>query len=277
MRKLHAFILMSVVFLWASGASAQQGQWGGFIYLTPKTGSGIPAGKKDATLQNLEKAAAEFANDFTPEKGKTDTIQYYKQHEYTQDGKPAAGKVPAILVRVESLSRNKVDDYIRTLSGALGDHFDVERRLGVTRELNYTNAETLDRLKAGAPKRGDGKGQPNAVVLPISKTNAWWALTLDKRENYFNQRPEIFGKSHLGHNAVGFMYIDRIFRKLYHSRFIDDRQDFVTYFEFSDSDSETYKKLLDGLRDKAVNPEWEYVQEKPLFWGKRTASLKEIL
>ncbi|MBI4389438.1 MAG: chlorite dismutase family protein [Nitrospinae bacterium] len=268
---------MSVVFLWASGASAQQGQWGGFIYLTPKTESGIPAGSKDAILQNLEKAAAGFANDFAPEKGKTDTIQYYKEHEYTQDGKPAAGKAPAILIRAESLDRSKVDDYFKTLSGALGDYFDVERRVGVTRELNYTSAETLDRLKAGAPKRGDGKSQPNAAVLPISKTSAWWALPLDKRENYFNQRPEIFGKNHLGHNAVGFMYITKIFRKLYHSRFIDGQQDFVTYFEFSDEDSETYKKLLDGLRDKTTNPEWGYVQEKPLFWGKRAASLKEIL
>jgi len=276
MRNLHTFILISIVFLWANVASAQQGQWGGFIYLTPKVCSGIPVGKKDAILRNLKKAADAFANDFTPKKGKTDTIQYYREHEYTQDGKPVAYKVPVILIRVESLNRSRVDDYIRTLSGALEDYFYVERRIGVTRELNYTNAETLKRLKVAAPKRGDGKNQPNAVVLPISKTNAWWALPLDKREDYFNRHPEIFGKKQIGHNAIGFMYIGKIFRKLYHSRFIDGQQDFITYFEFSNNDSKAYKKLLDGLRDRTANPEWEYVQEEPLFWGERIASLKEI-
>jgi len=277
MRKLHGFILISAVFLWTSVAFAQQGQWGGFIYLTPKTCSGIPADKQDAILQNMKKAANGFANDFVPEEGKTNTIQYYKEHEYTQDGKPVAYKAPAILIRVESLNRSKVDDYIRTLSGILEDYFYVEHRIGVTQELKYTNTETLKRLKAAAPKRDDGKSQPNAVVLPLSKTNAWWALPLDKRENYFNQRPKILGKKQLGHNAIGFMYISKIFRKLYHSRFIDGQQDFVTYFEFSNNNSEVYKKLLGGLRDKTTNPEWKYVQEKPLFWGKRTASLKGIL
>jgi chlorite dismutase len=277
MRKLHGFILISAVFFWTSVAFAQQGQWGGFIYLTPKTCSGIPADKQDAVLQNLKKAADGFANDFVPEEGKTNTIQYYKEHEYTQDGKPVAYKAPAILIRVESLNRSKVDDYIRILSGILEDYFYVEHRIGVTQELKYTNTETLKRLKAAAPKRDDGKSQPNAVVLPLSKTNAWWALPLDKRENYFNRRPKIFGKKQLGHNAIGFMHISKIFRKLYHSRFIDSQQDFVTYFEFSNNNSEAYKKLLNGLRDETINPEWKYVQEKPLFWGKRAASLKGIL
>jgi len=277
MRKPHVFILISVIFLWASVASAQQGQWGGFIYLTPKVCSGIPADKKDAILQNMKKAADGFANDFTPEKGKTDTIQYYREYEYTQDGNPVAYKAPTILIRVESLNRSRVDDYIRALSGALEDYFYMEHRIGVTQELNYTNTATLERLKAAAPKRDDGKNQPNAVVLPLSKTNAWWTLPLDKRENYFNQRPESFGKKQLGHNVIGFMYIGKIFRKLYHSRFIDSQQDFVTYFEFSNDNSEAYKKLLNGLRDKTTNPEWKYVQEKPLFWGKRAASLKGLL
>lgn len=276
-KKFGVATIVLAVFLWTENAFAQIGQWGGFIYLTPKSAAGIPSDKKEDILRHLEKDPADFVNDFKPEKGKTETLQFYKGVEYSLNGAPVPGKAPTLLVRVESMKRAKVDDYCKAASHALGDYFDAECKFAVTRELNYTDAQTLEQLKANAPARGDGISQPNAVVLPISKTAAWWSMPLDKRKSYFDQKPDLFGKDHLGHNAIGFVYIKDIFRKLYHSRFIDDRQDFITYFEFSDSHVDTYKKLLNGLRSKQSNPEWELVQEKPLFWGRRVASLKEIL
>ena len=170
-----------------------------------------------------------------------------------------------------------LDKYVESLGQVAGDHFRLEVRFAVTRQLNYTDAETLQRLKDNAPKRGNGEEQPNAVVFPLSKTPAWWTLTAEKRQNYFFAHPELFGNDHLGHNGVGFKYIQRIFRKLYHSRFIDSQQDFMTYFEYADADADTFDSLLSGLRDTTRNQEWKYVEEKPIVYGKRAATPKEML
>jgi chlorite dismutase len=268
MRKLSAFVAIGVFFLWTGPVFAQQGQWGGFIYLTPK--SALSPEKKETIVKALQEQASGFSNDFTPEKGKLETIQFYKG-----EGKSANG--PTGLIRVESMTRAKMDGFHKAASAALKEYFDLEYRVGVTAELNYTDAATLDQLKANAPTRGNGTDQPHAVVLPVAKTAAWWALPLDKRKQYFDKHPETLGKNHAGHNEIGFIYIKSVFRKLYHSRFVDDQQDFMTYFEFSDKDVDAYKSLLAGLRDKEKNPEWEYVQERPIFWGERKSSIADIL
>lgn len=277
MRKLTIFIMLCIVSLWTGPVFAQQGQWGGFIYLIPKEGVTLSPDRKDAIAKSLQQEAGDFHADFNPEKGKMETIQFLKTVEYSQDGKPLSSRVPSGLILVESMKRAKIDNYHKAVSAALKDYFDVEYRVSVTRELKYTDTGTLDQLKASAPKRGSGKDQPNGVVLPLTKTAAWWTLPLDKRKQYFDSHPDTFGKTHLGHNGVGFMYIKSIFRKLYHSRFADDQQDFMTYFEFPDSDVGTFNALLDGLRDKQKNPEWGFVQEGPLFQGKREMSLAAIL
>lgn len=273
MTKISVLAMLCAVFLWTTPAFSQQGQWGGFIYLVPKNGVTLSADKKESIAKALHHEAGDFSNDFSPEKGKVETIQFYKSSE-------APGEKPnsaAGLIRVESMKKTKVDGYHKAVVHAVKDFFDVEYRIAVTAELDYTDAATLDQLKARAPTRGNGKDQPNAVVLPIAKTPAWWALPLDKRKQYMDKHPETFGKDHVGHNEIGFVYIKNIFRKLYHSRFIDDQQDFMTYFEFSDNDMDNYNNLLKNLRDKQINPEWEYVQERPIFYGKRKASIEEIL
>ena len=277
MRRLCVLTTLCAIFLWNGSAFAQQGQWGGFIYLIPKDGIALSAEKRESVAKTLEKEISCFSNDYTPEKGQLETVLFCKGVEYSLDGKPLSSRVPTGLIRVESLTRAKIDKFHKSLYLALNDYFDIEYRISVTRELMYTDAATLGRLKTNAPTRGNGKDQPNAVILPLTKTTAWWAMPLDKRKQYFDKSPETLGKAQMGHNEVGFMYIKSIFRKLYHSRFIDDGQDFMTHFEFSDSDIDAFKALMNGLRDKETNPEWGFVQEKPMFWGKRVISLAEIL
>lgn len=272
MKKIGFSAVLLAVCLWTNTAFSSQGQWGGFIYLIPKAGMQIPADKKAGILHALKKDAAGFSNEFTPEKGAMETIHYLKGNGYTLNGKPVTSAVPSALIRVESLDRAKVEAFHKSVANALKDYFDVEYRTAVTGQLNYTDAKTLARLKEGAPKRGNGTEQPNAIVFPIAKKAEWWALPTDKRMELFHK-----GADYQGHNEVGFVYITKIFRKLYHSRFVDSQQDFMTYFEFSNDDIPAYEVLLNGLRDEKGNPEWKYVVEKPLFIGKRAKSIDEIL
>lgn len=51
----------------------------------------------------------------------------------------------------------------------------------------------------------------------------------------------------------------------------------MTYFEYADADADKFDALLSGLRDKTLNPEWGYVEEKPIVYGKRTATPAEML
>lgn len=278
LRNFKAIFLFTVLFnLTALDSFAAQGQWGVFIYLFPKSGALIDDSAGLAPLADkISQVSSGFSNDFTPQKGKTDTVQFIRVINYSLNGNPVLDK-PAGLIRAESTDRKVLDQYVETLSQAVKDRLRLEIRFAVTRQLNYTDAATLKRLKDNAPKRATGMEQPNAVVFPLSKTPAWWALTQEKRQNYFFENPTLFGKDHLGHNRVGFKYIKRIFRKLYHSRFVDPGQDFMTYFEFADADADTFDALLSGLRDKTLNQEWRYVEEKPIVYGKRTATPAEML
>lgn len=275
---IASFLLAALVSVGAMHAWAVQGQWAAFIYLFPK--SDAPINSSTSALPQLadkiSKASSRFSNDFTPHIDQTDTVQYIRVTNYLLKDKPVSDK-PAALILAESTERKVLDKYVESLAQLVKDHFRLEAHFAVTRQLNYTDTETLQRLKDNAPKRGNGEEQPNAVVFPLSKTPAWWALTQEKRQNYFFKNPSMFGKNHLGHNGVGFKYINRIYRKLYHSRFIDPQQDFMTYFEYAQADADTFDALLSGLRDTTLNQEWKYVEEKPIVYGKRTATPKEML
>jgi len=277
-RSFRAICLFAILFnMFSMNAWAVQGQWGAFIYLFPKSDTLVERSAELASLAGkISQISSGFSNDFTPQKGKTDTVQFIRVTRYSLNGAPVSDK-PVALIRAESTERKVLDQYVETLTQATKDLFRLETRFAVTRQLNYTDATTLQRLKDNAPKRGTGTEQPNAVVFPLSKTPAWWTLTQEKRQNYFFENPALFGKDHLGHNEVGFKYIKRIFRKLYHSRFVNPGQDFMTYFEYTDADADTFDALLSGLRDKTLNKEWGYVEEGPIVYGKRIATAEEML
>jgi hypothetical protein len=280
MKKILSVILaafFTVAVLGAQTVFAQQGQWGGFIYLFAKDGAALSDAQKEKAASALREDMAQFHNDFTPAKDKLETILFLKSERYDLNGAPVSGRTPRAIIRIESLNRAKVDGFYAKVSSTLKDFYDFEYRLSVGRELNYTDKATLARLKEMAPKRGDGNAQPNGVVFPLSKTAAWWAMPTGDRQPYFFENPQSFGDKHLGHNGVGFLYIQKIFRKLYHSRFDDAQQDFMTYFEYADADAPVFDSLLNGLRDKTKNQEWKFVEENPIAWCKRKPALQDIL
>lgn len=134
---------------------------------------------------------------------------------------------------------------------------------GVTTHLQYTShsqRQELDRRSAGELEPSE---QTIAVLIPIGKTAAWWALAQDQRQAQFQST-----RTEKGHTVIGLAYADRVFRKLYHSRYLKAglSYDFLTYFEFQERDTEAFKALLTELRDPRDNPEWAYVDFEFEIW-----------
>jgi hypothetical protein len=133
---------------------------------------------------------------------------------------------------------------------------------GVPQHLEYTTRQQRDDLKrsrAEVPASADTL----AVVIPIRKSAAWWALPQDQRQAYFQKT-----KAGKGHTAIGAEYVDRVYRKLYHARYAVETadHDFITYFEFKKEHEGDFKRLLGKLRDRKGNPEWGYVDREYEIW-----------
>jgi hypothetical protein len=72
----------------------------------------------------------------------------------------------------------------------------------------------------------------------------------------------------VGHTAIGADYVERIYRKLYHTRYAVETtdHDFVTYFEFERKHEGDFKALCAKLRDPKQNPEWNFVDREYEIW-----------
>lgn len=140
---------------------------------------------------------------------------------------------------------------------------------GVTEHLQYTSQAQAAALAHSHVEYRASDGVIRAVLIPIRKTEAWWSLPHDKRQEHFNN--EEGGRP--GHTKIGEKYVDRVFRKLYHSRYLGraTRYDFLTYFEFPQEDEGRFRELLRQLRDPAVNPEWGYVDVEFEIWMTKLA------
>jgi hypothetical protein len=137
---------------------------------------------------------------------------------------------------------------------------------GVVRHQDYTTSADRSTL-VGSRTPPALAPDTRAVLIPIRKTSAWWALPANERAAQFQRRP-----NHPGHTEIGAKYIDRIYRKLYHTRYAVETtdHDFLTYFEFEKSHEPAFDELLAKLRDVNVNPEWEYVDREYEIRMRRT-------
>ena len=135
---------------------------------------------------------------------------------------------------------------------------------GVPQHLQYTSGEQrTDLTKRSRAELPPGK-DTIAVIIPIRKNKDWWALPTDERMAYFQKKGD-----KVGHTAIGAKYVERVYRKLYHTRYAVETagdHDFVTYFEFERAHTEDFKSLLTQLRDPMQNPEWNYVDREYEIW-----------
>lgn len=93
----------------------------------------------------------------------------------------------------------------------------------------------------------------HAALIPIRKSDAWWALTQDERRAIFEDRSK--------HLSIGLRYLPAIARRLHHCRDIGEAEpfDFLTLFDFSPSDASVFDDLVAELR---ASEEWKFVERE---------------
>jgi chlorite dismutase len=121
---------------------------------------------------------------------------------------------------------------------------------GFTSNVRYAEKEEKEKLVAIQADLG----RPSSVyaaLIPIKKTETWWALAQDERRKIFET------KSH--HTEIGLKYLPAIARKLYHCRDIGQQFDFLTWFEYAPEHSDAFEELVLSLRK---TEEWKYVERE---------------
>ncbi|MFE0757371.1 chlorite dismutase family protein [Inquilinus sp. NPDC058860] len=121
---------------------------------------------------------------------------------------------------------------------------------GTTSNQRYTTRPEADALAA----RQQGLGRPEATraaLIPIRKTEAWWALAQDERRAVFEEQSR--------HTAIGLDYLPAVARRLHHGRELGEPFDFLTWFEYAPEHADAFEALVRRLRDTT---EWRYVDRE---------------
>jgi hypothetical protein len=123
---------------------------------------------------------------------------------------------------------------------------------GITSNERYVVRSEKEQLLA----KQQGLGRPEAtcaVLIPIRKSPAWWALTQDERRAVFEEQ------SH--HTRIGLSYLPAVARRLHHCRDLSGNEpfDFLTWFEFAPEHEGAFNHMLAELR---ATPEWAYVERE---------------
>ena len=123
---------------------------------------------------------------------------------------------------------------------------------GITSNERYVVREETVALASRQEGLGR-KASTRAALIPVRKSAAWWALPQDERREVFEARSR--------HIAIGLKYLPAVARRLHHCRDLapDEPFDFLTWFEYSPSDSAAFEELVQALR---ASPEWEYVDRE---------------
>jgi len=125
-----------------------------------------------------------------------------------------------------------------------------------------------------------GVAAPNAFLLPMSKTAAWWGKDWMERHTYFLPRYEHGRMVSEGHALAAAAGVPVLMRRTYDhetSPAPAGAYDFVTYFECADAAVPTFHAVCTALRDVRRNPEWEFVREGPCWHGRRAATWEAML
>ncbi|OYX32960.1 MAG: chlorite dismutase [Brevundimonas subvibrioides] len=121
---------------------------------------------------------------------------------------------------------------------------------GTVSNVRYANRAEVGALRA----RQAGLDRPEATraaLIPIRKSEAWWALAQDERRDILEEQSR--------HTAIGLDYLPQIARRLHHSRDLGEPFDFLTWFEFAPEHEAAFEQLLERLR---ATPEWTYVERE---------------
>jgi hypothetical protein len=151
---------------------------------------------------------------------------------------------------------------------------------GVVRPMNFTGNAMHNFAYAHRVLQQPGTAAPNAFLVPMSKTAAWWAKGWMERHTYFLPRYDDSGRmvaeGHALASAAGIACLMRRTYKHATEPAPPGEYDFINYFECADADVPTFHQVCAALRDVARNPEWQYVREGPTWHGRRVATWEEL-
>jgi len=177
------------------------------------------------------------------------------------------------LVQISSKYRPRLQEIEEELRRRIGDSADVIALDGASRTPRYSSPEMVHYSNKGAPPRRSGRASRNAIIIPMRKTPEWWQKsTLERHAYFYPHVDQARGHQVNGHAMAAARGIPSLFRRVYHNPDGYEREgefDFVTYFECDDDGLPVFDGVLTALRDLEQNPEWKFVQEGPIWRGRR--------
>ena len=177
------------------------------------------------------------------------------------------------LVQVSSKYRPRLQEIDEELRRRIGDSAEVIALEGAARNPRYSSPEMVQYASKGAPLRRSGRASRNAIIIPMCKTPEWWQKsTLERHAYFYPHVDQARGHQVNGHAMAAAKGIPSLFRRVYHNPDGYERAnefDFVTYFECDDEALPVFEQVMRSLRDLHQNPEWRYVEEGPIWRGRR--------
>lgn len=185
-----------------------------------------------------------------------------------------------VLVHIGSDCFSIIEEFFGELGRVVGLNVETTMLHGVAKSRTYTSNSIHDFAFAHQVLQQPGRIMPNAILVPMSKTQEWWEKNWMERHTYFLPRYDDAGRMmNEGHVLAAAAGVQCLFRKTFKHPICPapaGEYDFISYFECTDEDLPTFQKVCDALRDVTRNPEWAFVREGPMWQGKRVASWPDL-
>lgn len=245
----------------------------------------VPPGARRAAAGAAVQALADrlkLQNEFTAGDGHPpEAIAFLRRVNATPADIADEGLLRAdAVVHVASATAAPVEDFCREMTRLLGPEIVPRRVGGVVRPMVYTGNAMHNFAYAHRVLQQPGPAAPNAFIVPLSKTAAWWEKGWMERHTYFLPRYDDAGRMvNQGHALASEAGIACLMRRTYKHETEPapaGAYDFVSYFECADADVPTFHEVCAALRDVDRNPEWKFVREGPTWHGRRVATWAEL-
>ncbi len=224
-----------------------------------------------------------FFNDFDIDDTRENQVQALEAIQFLVregDTRPLPENVPGphinmarYAVQITSKYRPRLQEIDDEFRRRLGDSSDITTLEGSLRNPRYSSPEMVSYTNRGAPPRRSGRVSRNAIIVPIRKSGDWWQKSALERHAYFYPHVDHASACPVkGHAMAAEKGISSLFRRVYHNPDGYERSnefDFLSYFECDDEGLGVLDEVLSSLRDVYQNPEWRYVEEGPIWRGRR--------
>ena len=251
-----------------------------FLFVIARTDDDAHGAKLRAAGANIARG---FFNDFDIDDNREtqvqafETIQFLIREPETRplpEGTPGPNiNMARNAVQITSKYRPRLQEIDEEFRRRMGDSSEIITLEGAARNPRYSSAEMVNYSTRGAPPRRSGRVSKNAIIIPIRKTPEWWQKSPLERHSYFYPHVDHASASPVkGHALAAERGIASLYRRVYHNPEGYERTeewDFITYFECDDDGLPVFEQVMTALRDFHQNPEWRYVQEGPIWRGRR--------